>query len=239
MDLTKDAIEKIIALCAPNIVTYGGRDYADKALNLIEAPAYDQHGVCTLSGLATLAKRLHLPTERELMVVVDGHARVIVRMANYKNDNKSPVLVLAVPTPFEGFPFNRYLSAEEFSIFLMTRFVPTERLQALWRLTSTLTSSEVYTSQDDGISQTTTLKKGAATHLVEQIQSVWVLEPFRIFHELEQPPSPFLFRLKYVKDQLPQCALFETDGGIWRLKAHRSIEAYLREQLGPDFIIVA
>lgn len=239
MDLTKDAIEKIASLCAPTIVKAGLREYTDKPLTLIKPPAYDQHAVHTLSGLVALAKLLNGPEEQELMVVVDDHARVVVRLARYGANHESPVLVQAVPAPFEGFPFNRYLSAEEFSIMLMTRFVLTDKLQALWRLASSLTSSEVYTSEDDGITQTTTLKKGAATRAVEKIESVWVLNPFRIFHELSQPASPFLFRLKYVKDQLPQCALYETDGGAWCVAAHQAIEAYLRDKLGPDFLIVA
>lgn len=47
------------------------------------------------------------------------------------------------------------------------------------------------------------------------------------FLEVEQPASDFLLRLD--KDGRP--ALYEADGGAWKLEAKRNIAAYLGEQL--------
>lgn len=53
------------------------------------------------------------------------------------------------------------------------------------------------------------------------------LQPYRTFLEVEQPASDFLLRL----DKEGRPALYEADGGAWKLEAKRNIAAYLCEQL--------
>ena len=56
------------------------------------------------------------------------------------------------------------------------------------------------------------------------------LMPYRTFREVTQPTSTFILRLKPGRDgALPTCALFEADGGAWKLRAIQSIAAYLTE----------
>jgi hypothetical protein len=57
------------------------------------------------------------------------------------------------------------------------------------------------------------------------------LAPYRTFQEIEQPSSPFLFRIKGTPGEGVQCALFEADGGAWRLDAVARIEAWLTKAL--------
>jgi hypothetical protein len=62
-----------------------------------------------------------------------------------------------------------------------------------------------------------------------KLKSRVTLAPFRTFTEVEQPASDFIFRAKQMKpDSLPQLALFEADGGKWRLAAIENIAAFLR-----------
>ncbi len=53
------------------------------------------------------------------------------------------------------------------------------------------------------------------------------LRPYRTFAEVEQPASQFVFRI----NQNAQMALFEADGGKWRLEAINNIANYLKESL--------
>lgn len=57
------------------------------------------------------------------------------------------------------------------------------------------------------------------------------LKPYRTFTEVDQPESNFVFRMKEDKYEGVQCALFEADGGAWKLHAMESIQEYLEEQL--------
>ena len=53
------------------------------------------------------------------------------------------------------------------------------------------------------------------------------LMPRRTFFEIEQPASPFIFRMQ----SGPTCALFEADGGAWQQEAMQRIAIYLRQKL--------
>ena len=53
------------------------------------------------------------------------------------------------------------------------------------------------------------------------------LTPYRIFNEVEQPSSQFIFRI----NSMANLALFEADGGKWKLDAINNIAAYLKTEL--------
>jgi hypothetical protein len=56
---------------------------------------------------------------------------------------------------------------------------------------------------------------------------------------VDQPISSFIFRMKDDRCGGVQCALFEADGGAWKINAMEAIKAYLiRELEGFDNFIV-
>ena len=85
------------------------------------------------------------------------------------------------------------------------------------------------------------VKTGLASKSDAIIPSPVTLKPYRTFTEVEQPESQFVFRMKEDKYDGVQCALFEADGGAWKLHAMESIQEYLEEQLkGVDgFTIIS
>jgi hypothetical protein len=94
----------------------------------------------------------------------------------------------------------------------------------------------VQVSEDDSISQKATLRQGVALKgEPEKVKARVTLAPYRTFREVEQPASDFIFRLKNAaENQPPTLALFEADGGKWKLQAMQNIGAFLREKLGNE-----
>lgn len=94
---------------------------------------------------------------------------------------------------------------------------------------------------DDGITQKATVKTGLASRGDAVIPSPVTLKPYRTFTEVDQPESRFVFRMKEDKYEGVQCALFEADGGAWKLQAMENIKGYLeRELVGQEkFIVIA
>lgn len=80
---------------------------------------------------------------------------------------------------------------------------------------------------DNGVSQVATVKEGAATLTKAEVPSPANLRPYRTFLEVEQPDSPFVFRI----NKYGHCALFEADGGIWKHVAMERIHEYLTQSL--------
>ena len=151
------------------------------------------------------------------------------------NQRFTPVHCTALVTEF---PWGRFTDPEEFIIMAQSRFVETEDLAKIRQIVGNVKSEEVFQFSDDGISQQVTAKSGVARVENVVIPPRVKLAPYRTFIEIEQPESEFVFRAKK-SDSLPCFALFEADGGAWRIEAMKRIKAYLEEQLsGLENIVI-
>jgi hypothetical protein len=103
----------------------------------------------------------------------------------------------------------------------------------------TLKDERVSTHADDGVTQQVTTRKGLAFGVENTpVPRIVTLMPYRTFAEVDQPASTFILRLKQGQreGEPPQAALFEADGGRWKLEAIQSIREYLDDRLNiePD-----
>ena len=66
------------------------------------------------------------------------------------------------------------------------------------------------------------------------------LIPYRTFLEVKQPESDFIFRMREGHDGV-ECAIFEADGGAWKMEAMREISKCLRNYLEnyTQFTVIA
>lgn len=86
---------------------------------------------------------------------------------------------------------------------------------------------------DDGISQTVAAKTGIATVSNVTLPPIIKLAPYRTFVEVEQPEGEFLLRLQ----NGPKAALFEADGGAWKIQARKNIKNYFLDEL-EDLVLI-
>lgn len=64
------------------------------------------------------------------------------------------------------------------------------------------------------------------------------LQPYRTFHDIEQPTSPFILRMQKGATG-PEAALFTADGGAWEHEAMDRVRAYLANELGDSLAVFA
>lgn len=238
--MLKEFVEKILELGKPDSVVIGGLSYSARPLHCV-APAspYATVKLHTLTGLAdAINERLDNLTVIEWMLVVGSYQQV--RLVERKTDlyGGRAVLVTVDLADGEPFRFNQFIPREEFVIGLQSRFVQDETTAELLKLTSSLEASTVALAEDDGISQRTTVKQGIALKEQVTVKGRRTLRPYRTFREINQPASEFVFRLRSVNGEVPQCALFEADGGKWKLDAVLGTKAWL-EAKGLGVPIVA
>jgi hypothetical protein len=128
--------------------------------------------------------------------------------------------------------FGQYLDAESFFVWLQSGFVATPELLEILTLIASTRDSKVLETTDDGVAQKVQVAMGVAFVGQKAVPNPVTLAPFRTFREVEQPASLFVLRLRSGKEgERPSCALFESDGGYWRLDAILRIAAYLRGKL--------
>jgi hypothetical protein len=137
----------------------------------------------------------------------------------------------------DDFRFGQFYDTESFVVALQSLFEPSEERAALLALVGNIRDSKVSMFDDDGITQTVTAKQGVALSQLVKAPNPITLRPYRTFREVEQPASQFVFRLQGKDGAQPACALFEADGGRWRLRAVENIAAFLRGHV-PDHVVV-
>jgi len=137
----------------------------------------------------------------------------------------------------ETFRFGRFYPLEQFIISLRSLFAETEDRETVIKILGRVEDADVKQFEDDGLSQSVTARVGIATKAEVAVPAVVMLAPWRSFPEISQPFSDFFLRLAPGVDDSPAAALFETDGGKWKIEAINSIKEFLNKKVGGVPII--
>lgn len=237
--ITEEAIQKIMDLgykveeiegCAFHVSPAGA--------TLLKYPTTPSMKSFSLDNLINFIKTDPLGDDEKLVVNIVSHQDVQVESEGL-NPNKARDLAAEASMKNiygQDFPFGRQMKQEEFIINVMTKFVQDAETVKLLKLVSSISQREAKVSDDDGYSQTATVKSGVALVSELKVQNLWKLKTYKTFPEVEQPIIPYVLRLHGgVGD--PQFALYDCDGGSWKIEAVKNVRNYLaaklKEQL-PD-----
>lgn len=242
MDLTRDAIEKIQegARLENKVVKIGDHYYSRENLKLvIEADelspdCFNSNSLCAITEY--INKNVNPVEEysgRRYIIHVDSPTKVILKRE--QNEIKSTHELVICEAIGGRFPFNQYILPEDFLIKLQTSFENDDKgnRNNLIAIASNISNKMEDGIVDDGISQTVTVKKGVALKTRETIVNPIVLIPYRTFTEVQQPASPFVFRIN-ADGKEPRCALFDDNSGMWQIEAMENIRNYFRERFADN-----
>ena len=232
--MERTGIEKIVELAAPNTKEIDGRTYTDKRIIPVERPRVKTLELTTLNSLVKLIQKESIDYITPLIVQVSSYDAVEVfagiQAADRKREN--PYRCKAETIRIQ---FDQKLDYESMMIALKSKFVQTSELLELVKLLGSITEQNSAQVSDDGFSQNVVVRKGIALKDNKTINPIVKLKPYRTFAEIDQPESEFLLRLS----DGANVALYEADGGAWKLEARKRIADYLREALdGQEDILV-
>lgn len=232
--MERTGIEKIVELAAPNVQKIDGRTYTDKRIVPVERPRVKTLELTTLNSLVKLIREESANYIAPLIVQVSSYDAVEVfagiQAADRKREN--PYRCKAETIRIQ---FDQKLDYESMMIALKSKFVQTPELLELVKLLGSITEQNSAQVSDDGFSQNVVVRKGIALKDNKTINPIVKLKPYRTFAEIDQPESEFLLRLS----DGANVALYEADGGAWKLEARKRIADYLREALdGQEDILV-
>lgn len=212
----KDAINRIAEMAQPFVMEVDGRKYCSANMCEVEGQGEKPlpYRVDTLDALIQLIRTEGVKTYEKLFVrVKDPHTVVVdsgyITTSREFYDRAS--LYQAV-TDVPPVTYGRAMDAERAVIELQSLYAATRDRDYLLALLSHIDTSQGVSTMDNGVTT---------------VQPIVHLQPYRTFLEVAQPASDFLLRID--KDGHP--ALYEADGGAWKLEAKRSIAAYLGGQL--------
>jgi hypothetical protein len=247
--MIKEAIDKILSLGTPNEILFNGLTFTDKPLTRLTPPEADEVKVSTLQGLVDLYKSDLDAINTNAKVLVHVTSPFSVELISKDADfyGRRHLWVKAqYPTDIQRFPFGQFLNPENFVIAVQSGFqrvlVQNDNgsmaldLDYVLRTASGISAGTTQTSEDDGISQTVNMKRGVVLKGTDMLKSRVNLAPFRTFPEIDQVLSQFIFRAQGDEQNI-KLALFEGDGGRWRLNAVAAISAWLSGKFGETPII--
>lgn len=232
--MERTGIEKIVELAAPNTKEIDGRTYTDKRIIPVERPRVKTLELTTLNSLVKLIQEESIDYITPLIVQVSSYDAVEVfagiQAADRRREN--PYRCKAETIRIQ---FDQKLDYESMMIALKSKFVQTPELLELVKLLGSITEQNSAQVSDDGFSQNVVVRKGIALKDNRTINPIVKLKPYRTFAEIDQPESEFLLRLS----DGANVALYEADGGAWKLEARKRIADYLREALdGQEDILI-
>ncbi len=249
-DISVPVIDRVMELTPAKTLTVDGFTYLDKdkSLTLHKPPVPTEIKVSTLTGLVDLLEAGFeaYPLFATLTHVVSHEQVEFISRESDKFGRRQTFIVAKRVKPEQEFSFGTYIEQEKFVIALRSLFVFTPELDALVKLAGNIAKETEVRQEDDGFSQSVTAKAG--THLVKEttVNPRVPLKPFRTFLEAEQPESVFLFRVKHDERLGNLCALFEADGGGWKLAAMENVKTWLSNRLKgsqveglPDIPVIA
>lgn len=230
--LNADAIKEIRSTAIGEVQDIEGKKFHvnHAGAKALEYPAPDTLHVFSLSQLVSYI--MDTLEDEECFVNVLSHDRVQVGLkARTKNEKLQFIVNSDFSKQFEAFPFGEKLEQEEFIIELQTKFVKDAALEQLLALTNKVKADRVTESGDDGYSQVVTTKVGAHLAATEKVPNLWYLKTYKTFAEIEQPVIPYILRLHQRSSEMPEFALYDCDGGKWKLGTTMAIRSWLKDQL--------
>ena len=243
--MIKEALQYIVGLGNAEVKEYTLPDgkkgmYSDKPLHRLETPVpiADKLYLHTLTGLVDYIKSNTDTMAEKMVVVVQSPTKV--HLYSQLNSKRNREYLIEVDAMLPDFRFDEYLDHEHFCVGVQSKFIDSDDRKNVLKFAGTVENGTVAQYSDDGISQKATIKTGIASKAAAIVPNPVTLKPYRTFLEVDQPASDFIFRMKEYSGSIG-CALFEADGGAWKIEAMQNIKMYLQKELeGLDqFTVIA
>lgn len=239
--MIKEALQYIVGLGKAEEHVINGACYSDKPLHRIDTyyPKADAIEMHTLTSLVDYIKSEVDEMPPRMIVEVKSPTEVELYSQLDTNRDRESLVVASARVP--GFEFDRFVEHEKFCINLQSKFLPSDDRELILKFAGTVEAGSVSEYGDDGVTQKATIKTGLASKGDAIVPNPVCLRPYRTFLEVEQPESAFVFRMKQDSYGSVMCAIFEADGGAWKMDATQAIKEYLQRELDgmPQFTVIS
>ena len=217
-------------------VALDGRTYLPEGWKLSDpaVPEADPLKLYALGALVDYVASLHDAEASKGVIVVQTPTTVELLGPLEGEDKKFRRHAFArAEVPAFGFQLGTYMPLEHFVINARVHFVQSPKRDELISLVSAISESDVRDSNDDGVKQEVTTKRGLRLGR-ETVEPIWNLAGYRTFREVEQPEADFIVRVRG-GGEAPSIALFAADGDAWKIEAVARVGQKIRDLFAERF----
>ena len=223
-------------------IEINGRKYSAESLSPIITPYPATVTVHNLRGFCDFIKNdIDKKIKGKPGLIVINDPKSVELISALDNEARRTVLISAHISPkISLFPFGSFMEQEKFVILFRSMFLESADFDYVLNYVSKIVDNTIIEDEDDGITQTVTVKKGTSGALKDKatLKPIVSLKPFRSFVEAEQVESEFLLRINKQSGGTPTIALFEADGGAWINQATENVAEYIRREI-VDIPVIA
>lgn len=228
-------LESLVTQADAQIHDISGAKFSRSHLHEIEPTVYTAEPlrVSTLQAVVDYLSKLGMADELDFPFIhVMGPSRVM--MISGLNERRGREVYIDARAQVTDFLFGRHMPIDEFLVGLKTSFVGSDTIDQLTRIVGKISWSDGIKVSDDGVTQIVTTKTGVEEYGTVLLDQPVYLAPYRTFPEIEQPMSPYIYR---VSNDSPMAKLVEVDDKTWTIEAVNAIKTWLREA-GVDVPII-
>ena len=218
-------IQKISEMAWPQYYADNEITYCDKPMKIIAPPSACSLPVGTLTAVVDYCSS-ELEKGRNYVLHIDSFRKVTLLSRLDEKYRSRESFVTANAFEFD-FQFGKFFPVDEFIIALQAMFIQDETTAAILKLVGNMTSQSEVGTKDDGVTQRVEARSGLAKVENISVPNPVYLHPYRTFLEIGQPGSNFVLRM----NANHQCALFESDGGAWKIEAVQMIKLWINTAL--------
>lgn len=240
-------VQKILSLNSPNFHAVGDLEYSDKPLALLTPPAPKAVECSTLQGLVDLfTEDLDAVKPDEVLVHITSPTTVELVSKDSDHYGRRRVWAEASYPECKTFAFGQWLDPESFIIQAQQHFQRvkiensdgsfTPDLDYVLSIASKISAETATDHSDDGLAQRVAIRQGVTLKAETILKPTIQLAPYRTFAEIDQVISQFVFRAR-VDGNSVKLALFEGDGGRWKINAAAAIKTWLTPKFGDVPVI--
>lgn len=228
--MLEKALKYLVSLKDNKTYEFHGDIYSDHELHRV-APHVDRPDTVTVNGLDSIVHmvrcELDMFENKPAFIRIIDHRKVEVLTAldDHMGRDKPYIALCDAPEFRPG-----WYTQDEAIIKLRSEFAETEDVAYLLDLCSSVNRNEGVSSEDNGVSQTVSARRGVALKVNVDVRPRVTLAPFRTFMEVDQPASEFILRL----DNDLRIGLIEADGGRWKMEAKQNIYSFFTTFLNDE-----
>ncbi len=226
--MIKEALQYLMSFRDVELIEHDGVKYSSQQMVKFPALKADHVTTKSLASIVNLvgSELSHARiANRKIIIQVVGPT--MVNVFTTMDDLLDRLKLFMAEAEIPHLQMNTYIDLEAMNIHLKSCFVPVGERDELIKLLGTVTEEAVKTLSDDGFSQQVTAKTGVASVSNVVLNPIVKLTPYRTFLEVDQPTGEFLVRMQSGH----KVALFEADGGAWKIETRKRVKAYFDEAL--------
>jgi hypothetical protein len=233
--MIREAIDRVLELGDPDLITVGERTWRKGGYQEIVAPLAEG---LTFYSLDAFVKFTAIAEEQRsegmMIIVVDPQHVELVSELN--REKKRETYAVACPLIDSKFAADSWMPQDVFVTEVQAHFLNTDDRGKLLKIAGNLRKGQTAVLEDDGVTQKVTTARGVVAQEMTEVPNPVILRQWETFSEIDPPERQYIVRVRGGSEERRlELALFKVPNPTASRDTCAAIAGWLREHVPPSF----